>query len=291
MKKIVILLFLIGCNFHDLVAQSPLVQSYRVNLFFGQRDLNIESFPLGPNLDFVNYMSHYDDLYVPIGIPYIGFSAHLQLRNGLELDFQAFSNDDIYPTGGKLYAQYFINDFWGFGIGAYGRPIATFGQDDFHQNRDQLEFQTWGGFELERNIYDMGWKVGPVFRYVHRGFFANLKLNFGFSGFVPISAEVLQKQIHSNFRRVIRYETSFDQQFFFFPEFRAGVELLNLRNVAIGVQMYSNYFTSRRSLNYTRTTFNWSFDIYEIEKIESPKHSYNIFNLDVGLFLRINTRE
>jgi len=249
----------------------------------------IEKLPSGQHLNHINHMNIFD--YEPFGIPYMGFSTHLRLRSGLDVDFKVFSNDDIYPTGGKLSAQYFINDFWGFGIGAYGRPIATFGQDDFHQNRDILEFQTWGGFELERNIYDLGWKFGPVFRYVHRGFFANLKLNFGFSGFVPISAEVLQKQIHSNFRRVIRYETSFDQQFFFFPEFRAGVELLNLRNVAIGVQLYSNYFTSRRSLNYTRTTFNWSFDNYEIEKIESPKHSYNIFNLDVGLFLRINTME
>lgn len=286
MTRILFILILISGSTFGVYSQSPFIESYRVNLFFGHRDLRIKNLPEGQNLNFINYMSFLD--YHPIGAPYIGFSTHIQLRNGLDVDLKLFSNDDIYPSGGKMSVQYYWNDFLGMSIGMFAHPFWTSDYEEFHNTRD-VQYYPLQNFHMHGNIYDMGWKIAPVLKYETGRFFANLRFNFGFSGFLPYADEIGQEMMNSNFRRIIRYETDFDMQFFLLPDMRAGMELINIGNSVLGIQLHTNYLISRRSLNYTRITYNWAYENPVIEEVSNPKHRFNIWNLDFGIFLRVNT--
>jgi len=285
MKRI-LLLFII--SFYSLCAysQRPLIERYQWNMFLGSRDLNIEELPMGRNINFINYLPYWP--YSPIEAPYIGISSQLLLRNGLEIDLRIFTNDDIIPVSGKFSVQHYFNDLLGVSMGMFAYHFYTSNYTIFHTNRDRpLAIHS-----LSRNsygIYDLGFKIAPVLRFENRTFSTSFRLNFGLSGFVPFTDEINQMKPQSNFRRVIRYNSHYDLQFFMFPDLRVGVNLIHLRNSVIGLQMVTNYMISRRSLNYTRTTYNWDFSNPIIEEISNPRHRFHAWNIDFGLFVRFHT--
>jgi hypothetical protein len=268
-------------------SQNPFIVRYSFSGFFGQRDLKIENLAAGQNLNFVNYMSFLDNGYVD-GILYMGFSTHLQLRNGLDVDFKVFSNDDIFPTGGKLSVQYYWNNILGISVGLFANPFFTSDYENFHNFMD-AKFHSAQFYNTQKNIFDLGWKVAPVLNFESGRFFANMRFNFGLSGFVPFTNEIYQEMINSNFRRIVRYETKYNKQFFMFPEVRLGLDVVNWGNSTIGIQIQSNYLISRRSLNYTRITYNWIHENQVVEEISDPRQWFNFWNIDFGLFLKVNS--
>lgn len=286
-RLLFVLLF--GLSSLGVFSQTPFIERYSISGFFGQRDLKIENLPAGQNLNFVNYMSFLDNGYID-GILYMGFSTHLQLRNGLEVEFKVFSNDDIFPTGGNLSVQYYWNNFLGLSMGLFANPFFISDYENFHNTMDD-QFHSARFFHNQKNVFDMGWKVAPVLKFEVGRFFANLRFNLGFSGFVPFTNEIYQEMINSNFRRIVRYETQYNKQFFMFPELRLALDVLNWGNSTMGIQIQSNYLISRRSLNYTRITYNWTHENQVVEEISDPRQRFNFWNIDFGLFLRVNNSQ
>ncbi len=286
MRRFLILAFLIFLFQPNLSSQNRFIESYQAGLYFGFRDLRIESFTNNSNLDFINYMNFLD--YDPGGYPYIGISADFKMRNNFAVNLKIFSTDDIFPTSLNLSVQHYFNDYFGFSFGLYTYPLFTGNLEDYHKSVDigyTLDLNQ--GDYRQRNIYDFGWIAGPVLKYEKGRFLTNLKFNLGISGFLPFREEFRQEKTNSNFRRIIKYETSFKKEFFLFPEFYAAVGILKLKNFMIGLQFQSNLMISKRSLDYTRTIYNWSFDNREVEKVSSPKHRFNMVDMDFGIFLKV----
>jgi hypothetical protein len=285
MKRI-LFLFIISFYGHFTYSQRPLIESSQWSLFLGSRDLLIEELPMGQNLNFINYLPYWP--YSPIEAPYMGFSTQLLLRNGLEIDLRIFSNDDIFPVAGKFSVQHYFSDLLGISMGMFAYHFFTSKYLGFHTIGDKpLEIHSH--FLTSYNLYDLGFKIAPVLRFENRTFTTSFRLNLGLSGFVPFTDIINQFKPQSNFRRVIRYNTHYDLQFFMLPDLRVGVNLLHIRNSVIGIQVLTNYMISRRSLNYTRSTYNWDFTNPIIETINNPKHRFHTWNIDFGLFLRFNS--
>lgn len=285
MYKVTFVFILLFGSILKIHSQNRFLESYTISLFLGTRDLQIDSLPDTDNLDFINYMSFLD--YEPIGAQYIGVSADLKFRGGAEMSFTLFSNDDIFPTGVNLSAQYFFTDLLGINIGGFAHPLFTSDYQMFHVFRDGGQFHADRSIR-QRDVFNLGWMVGPAIQYREENFFVNMQLNLGMSGFAPFSEEFMQQEFNSNFRRVIRYETEFNSEFLFIPRLRAGVDLIKFNNSTLGLQLKSSYLLSRRSLDYYRTTFNWTAGNAVVEKIYNPKHRFNIFEVDLGIFLRFN---
>jgi hypothetical protein len=287
MKRFLFLFIVVGLFFTEAYSQKRFIENYELGLFFGFRDLRIDSLPNSANLDFINYMSYLD--YDPIGTIYIGLSAVFKLRNNFEVAFKVFTNDDIIPTAANLSAQHYFNDYLGLNFGLYTYPLFTSDYEVFH-NMEDVGFHP-SEYYSQRNIYDLGWIAGPVFRLNGKVFYANLKLNVGYSGFITFKEDLKQEKINSNFRRIVEYETTSKKEFFFFPEFKAGINIFTFKNSVLGMQFQSNMMISKRSLDYTRTTYNWSLVDKTTEEVSNPKHQFDIFDMDFGLFFRFLPKE
>lgn len=290
MKRFFFLFIVVGFFFTEAYSQKRFIESYELGLFFGFRDLRIDSLPNSANLDFINYMSYLD--YDPIGSPYIGISTVFKLRNNFELALKVFTNDDIIPTAANLSVQHYFNNYFGLNFGLYTYPLFTSDYEVFH-NLEDVGFNPVlnSGYYRQRDIYDLGWIAGPVIRLNGKVFYANLKLNVGYSGFITFTESFKQEKINSNFRRIVEYETTSKKEFFFFPEFKAGINIFSFKNFILGMQFQSNMMISKRSLDYTRTTYNWSLVDKTTEKVSNPKHQFDIFDMDFGLFFRFLPKE
>lgn len=289
MKKIFVAFVFLGLFNNQLIyTQNKFIEACQFGLWFGFRDLQIDSLPNAQNLDFINYMSYND--YFPVGYPYLGFSVQLQIKNNWQVDAKVFTTDDIIPTSFNLSVQHYFSKYMGFNLGFYTYPLLTSDYERYH-NIEDTDFYPVPSGSRQHNIYDAGIIGGPVFSVSRKVFFANLKLNIGYSGFVPFKEEFFREKINSNFQRIVKYETHYNMGFFFFPEIKAGLNLFSRNNITIGLQLQADAFFSKRNLKYTRTTYNWTMNDPVVEKISNPKHQYNLFDWDFGIFLRFLPKE
>ncbi len=264
-------------------AQDKLIEKYKVSLWFGVRDVSRDSLKNNDNLDFMNYLHSSQDM---AEYQYLGISTHLWFRGDWEADIKIAMFDGFAPDNINLKAQYFPLKNLGLSLGFYSFPQLLNDFSTYHRINDVGFYGDLDNNFRQRSIHETGLMVGLVLPIDYRFFHCAIQLNGGISSMSTFKETVDQKQINSNLRREIHYKTLKSLAPFLFPEIEFNIDCFNFNNVKCGIQIQSNLYFVNRSIDYNRTTYEWTIISPDIERIDNPIHHFEKWELDFGIYLR-----
>jgi hypothetical protein len=266
-------------------AQNDQTLKRKYAVWFGSRMLKVESLPNTSQIDFMNYPETQDQFLKSF---YLGFTGHFWLTEKWEFDMKAILRQGLIPNNFIVSAQYSPVRNFGFNMGLYAFPVYFSQFFTYHLQEDQPYILDTLHINNLSGIYtDAAFIAGPVFSIDHRHASVIFKLNGGISSFLPFEESIFMKRINSNERRRIIYNSKISPALLFMPELELAINLFKTRKATLGIQFQGNAIVSKRAIHYTKTTHTWLWGEAVGEKVKNPTHKYQMFNIDAGIFWRI----
>lgn len=278
----ILLVLLLSLPSSSLFAQGSFLEKKQVALWFGIRDITRDSLPNAGDLDFLNYLHSSDDM---AEYQYLGVSAHLWFRGDWEADIKVAMYDDFAPNNLNIKALWLPMRNMGFTAGFYTYPQLMNEFNMFHRIEDEGFYGDTDNNYRQRRVQESGLMAGLVVPFSHRWLHATAYLSGGISTFSLFSEKVTQKAINSNLKREIRYSTDISPAVFFFPEFEIGADCFTVGNAKTGIRLHTSWYTVRRSIDYSRVTYDWTYDNPIRTEVDNPAHRFSKFEFDAGFFL------
>lgn len=281
MKALYFLMFFF--IYSGLYAQNALVKNQEFFFTIGVAELDMEKFQPNESLDFMNYFTH-DPVYTDFVILKLGYT--FDFLSKMSADIQLIMMDDIVPDNYDITVHYFMQSWLGIGVGSVLNKnwITSF---------EEYQIQALPDYYLvdynvqQFTIYDIGFFLSPMLKPIDNDFFKlRIACDLGLSSFMKEEAAFYHKKKLSNERVQYHYETETDYQPYIQPNIEIRIKAFKIKNTSLGFLLNSNYYYSKRSINYLRTIQAWTSDNTITEQIEPAKHTYSRFELNAGMFLR-----
>lgn len=280
MKSIHIALYLLALGLH-LGAQNPIAQNFELSITLGTADVSVEKQGLNENMDFLNYMNSDLD-YIELSAIKLGFNYDFLER--MYADINVIVMSDLVPDNFDISVHYFFNKYIGVGLGSlyYSNYITYF--EDYHKETHP-EYIILDGNQRQFENYDLGFYISPTFRPIYSDKLkVALRCDFGLSSFMEEESAFYLKRKLSNELRLYDYRTVTTFEPYLNPKLSLKLRAFKVGNLSVGVMCNTNYFYSKRSMDYSRTSQVWTSDNSIEELIDAPKHRYSRFELDGGIF-------
>ena len=279
--------FLIGmvflANMAVLKAQETDKKQFKITILGGSREISNDSLADAADLDFMNYL-HHQNQYSDYELA--GFAFDWTINPTWELGLRILTESDLNPRELSLTAQYTHESWYGIRFSAFTYPqyIESFNQ--YHINNDAGYIADIDPNFRQVSISDRGFSVGPFVHLEHKRLYFNIRLNGGISWFTQLQGSIAQKELQSNLRREFRYQTKGSASLFISPEAEIGIDCFKISGLWCGFQLRGSLLYSKRSINYTRTLYNWTPDNSQSENITNPRHRYQKQEGDLGFYIR-----
>jgi hypothetical protein len=284
-KHLLIIQFFLMLICSHLSSQDKFIQNYKVSTWFGFRYMERDSFQNNENIDFLNYLLSYDEAGVS-EYQYLGFTAHFWLRNNWEAVFKIAMFDDFAPNNLNITIHHYPLGFAGFSLGIYGFPQLLNDFSTYHRVNDAGWYGDINTNFRQRYLYEYGLSTGARFKVNWKSLHLFTGMNFGITRVPGFREIVQQKEINTNFRKEIHYKTHASWSPFLFPELELNIELFKLKQKTAGIQLQTNWYSTNRRMNYTRTVYSWEMNTPEIDEIKPRLHRIKKFEADLGVYLR-----
>lgn len=288
-RKVYILIFLLALSLSG-AAHTPEknrdtpFKIKRAALWFGMRNLQVETLPASTELDFLNFANNYiwNEYFI------LGISLQLQGRGPFIVSLDAFTSDDIIPNSFRLDFQYNLNPWLGLNAGFMQYPFLVTGYGDYFAELD-AGFYTDGGQYAnlrQKTLHDFVLTAGPSLHLNGKAGFVSLWLNLAYGSLLPFSQSFYQKKINSNNRREIIYKASPSSAFFLFPQIIFGKDISNFSGSKLGVQLKASTYAGSRSINYSRSIREWTEENVSHQQISNPLHNFRKTDISLGIYWR-----
>jgi hypothetical protein len=280
MRSVVIAAYVIGLGL-SLGAQNPIIRNFDFSITLGAADISVEKFNTNENMDFINYMNSDRD-YIDLSTIKVGLSFDFSER--MFADINVIVMSDLVPDNYDISVHYFFSKYLGIGLGSlyYSNLITAF--EDYHKETNP------DYFILDQNLrqfenYDFGLYISPTFRPIYSDRLkVALRCDVGLSSLMEEHSSFYLKRKFSNEMRLYDYTTVKNIQPYVNPKLNLKLTVFKLRYFSVGVICNTNYFLSKKSMDYYRTTQVWTSENSIEEYIQPPKHNYSRFELDGGIF-------
>jgi hypothetical protein len=280
MKSVHITAYLLAFGLH-LVAQDPIAQNFEFSITLGTADVSLEKYISSEHMDFLNYMNSDLD-YFELSAIKLGFSYDFLER--MYTDINVIVMSDLVPDNYDVSVHYFFNKYLGVGLGSlyYSNYISYF--EDYHkETHPDYIILDYNMRQFEN--YDLGFYISPTFRPIYsKRLKVALRCDFGLSSFMEEHTAFYLKRKRSNELRLYDYRTVKTFEPYINPKLNLKLRAFKIGNLSVGVIFNTNYFYSKKSMDYYRTYQVWTSDNSNEEFIDSPKHRYSRFELDGGIF-------
>lgn len=275
-------LLLLGLT-SNVSGQERFIESYGYGLWFGIRDVQPEIFSDGAHLDFLNYLESNNE-YPEYEL--LGMNFYFKFRNNWELDTKFAVCSDLELSNYNLKVRYALNKFLGISAGYYRFPQYMSEFDAWYLNKNENFFENIPGNYAQIRVFENGLTTG-LYLNQNIGFIhLRLDINGGVSSLSKFDIVFERKKMQSNFKQKIVYNVGYSPTLFFFPELTANFDVIKLKYNTMGIQLKTNWMYLKRSMNYTQTSYSWTYEDKAIEEVINPNHSFKKFEFDVGIFLR-----
>ncbi len=265
-----------------LPAQGRFIEKKQAAIWFGVRDITPDSLANSGDLDFLNYLYSSDEM---AEYQYLGLSAHLWFRGDWEADLKVAMYDDFAPTSLNLKAIWMPMKYMGFTAGFYSYPQLLNEFNMFHRLSDEGFYGDTDSNFRQRHIHETGVMAGLVMPVNYRFIHLTLYLNGGISALSKFNEKITQKIVNGNMKREIRYSTKSSRALFFFPEADLGLDCFRIGETTLGIRGHASWYITRRSIDYSRTTYEWTYDNPVKEVIDNPAHRFSKLEFDAGIYL------
>ena len=113
-----------------------------------------------------------------------------------------------------------------------------------------------------------------------------LSLNGGVILLSPFKTSVFVNNQYSNYRALHTYKFKPSASLFINPEASFNIDIHEFNGNAFGFQFQTSVLWAERSINYKRSSYEWTMDNKVENEIEGVSHSFQKFEFDAGLYFR-----
>ncbi len=280
MRSLYLTAYFLALGIH-LIAQNPSNGTIDFSITLGTADVSVEKYLSDENMDFLNYMNSDLD-YVELSAIKLGLSYDFYER--MYADINVIIMSDLVPDNYDISVHYLFSEYLGVGLGSlyYSNYITYF--EDYHKEIHP-DYIILDGNVRQFETYDMGFYISPTFRPIYSDRLkVALRCDVGFSSFMEEHSAFYLKRKLSNEIRLYDYTTVKTFEPYINPKLNLKLTAFRLGSVSVGFVCNTNYFFSRKSMDYYRTLQIWTPDPSLEEFINAPKHRYTRFELDGGMF-------
>ena len=265
-----------------LSAQQSPIRNPEFYATVGVAELDIETFPVRENLDFMNYFDSYPE-YLDYIIAKLG--VQFDFLEKMSADIRIILMDDLIPDNFNFSVCYHLNKHLGIGAGAmlHKDYITSFG--DFHRETMTDYYLTDNNLR-QFEAYDLGYYITPVVRpFVTESFRITFRCELGLSSFLKESATFYLKRKRANERRIYNYQTRLGFQPYVKPVLSLKCNVYKGNKASFGLMLSAGLYRSKKSINYDRSIQIWTPGNRTTETIKPPKHRYSRYETDIGCYL------
>lgn len=241
------------------------------------RNMNCDSLLPKSNLDYINSIDCNTNSI------YLGITFNVKWNKKIESDFNFLMIDSYILNNLSLSTTFFPTRSMGLNIGYYTFDYYINDYDYFFR-QSQPAFHTYHDDNIfQKRIGDFGFKAGPAFRFYRKRIKLNFNLNFGITSNKKFTDVYIQKEINSNYKQKLKYETINSWNSLFYPEFKGEYLLLNRKKLNIGLQFRYCILIQDKSIDYILTTYRWTENNQESVTVKNPMHSFKKSEFDFGI--------
>lgn len=267
---------------HNLFAQGLNFKNQELSFSIGVAELDIQKLPSNENLNFMNYINFYPE-YADFII--VKFGYRFDFLSNMSADIRLILMDDIIPDNYDISTHYYIKPWFGIGVGSLlNKNFITDTDFQDYQIRRLSDYYLLD-YNVPYKIYDLGFYLSPTLKLIDNGLLEFLiKCDLGMSSLMKTSSTFYHKKKLSNERLIYHYKTKLVFQPYIQPKLDIRLKAFKIKETSIGFMLDTNYFYSKRSINYNRTIQTWTSENSINEQINLPKHKYSRFELNMGIF-------
>ena len=142
--------------------------------------------------------------------------------------------------------------------------------------------------QYQSKVYDWGFYISPAIKAFDNDTFQLLvKCDLGVSSFMKKAVTFYHKKKLSNERLSYHYKTKPGFQPYIQPKLSMRLRAVKFNRSSLGFLIKSNYFYSKKSIDYQRSIQVWTTDNNKsVETIDSPKHKYSGLELEAGIYFK-----
>lgn len=263
-------------------SNTKFIQKVAFEGHLGITELNISNKP-NAVLDLMNYLDN-KELDDP---SYLTLGTHLWLRNKMEVDLEV--SMDTYLFEFKQFYDLKVTSplykFVNLNLGFNKKLLLTNGVHPFF---DEIpDYYSYQNYHEYNPLEFYGPYTGLNYTFEKKNWLFRADLNAGILYNKRTSLQVRLKELSSNFIKLERYEIHSTPGWWVSPEFYLAYTLHETKKMQLGCRVKSEYFVSKKGLNYKLTEYNWTSSNPIISEKVLPKHTISSFTADFGIFVRL----
>jgi hypothetical protein len=243
----------------------------------------MEKFSANENLDFLNYFGT-DPEYVGYAVVNLGYK--FDFLSKMSADVKLILMSDLVPDNYDISAYYHLNKTIGIGIGSVLNKVYISGFEQF-QAQNLPNYYLVDDNSQQIKVYDLGLYLTPMFKLIRSDRFqTTLKFDLGLASFLKEESVFFHKRKLGNERLSYHYNTNISFQPYINPKIEMRLQAFHINKTSVGLLLNSNFYYSKRSMNYVRSIQRWTSDNEINELVKTPKHAYIQFEIDFGIYVK-----
>lgn len=264
------------------IANAQNISNKQVGFSIGLQGISCEQIPSTTNLDFLNYLES-DDFtgnYI-----YVTFNGNFKIKQHSYANLVIGMYSDLLPVKLNVAFSHIPWNIFGFGFSFLHYPEYINDVPQFHWDNDETIFGTTDSNYWQKKNYSLGFALGPEVKYSGDKLTVDLRIHAGFRWVSKFDTRIAQKEINGNYRRIYDYAVKRNVNPYLLSEFELRYRLLSFNeSKRVGLKLRAACELSNRTLNYNRTTYEWTAENRLNEEITLPKHQFNTVEFDLGAY-------
>ncbi|MFV0391891.1 MAG: hypothetical protein ACK5KP_08435 [Paludibacteraceae bacterium] len=277
MKKFLIIALGFHLTFFP-VSIGQIVKGIRLSSTIGFNHYSATSTSEAEHPDMMNYYMYLEDIYLNIAL-------YAELKNNWTVGLSTDIGSELKPVNfsAKIYQMPFR--YLGFLAGyKYDRYYVN-GIDSYRKEKDTEYYILNSNFvQSKLNSHDIF--AGAFIPLAYGRLNTRLEVSGGYNLNSETNFVWLEKQKNTNEMRMFEYNVVPNSSWFFNPNLEVGFDVFKSQKITFGLLGNVNFHFEKKSIDYERTFYEWTYDNPEVRKITGTTHSVRHLKWDVGVYFK-----
>lgn len=271
-----------------IYAQNTLNPDKQFSLWFGIRDYKQPPTETSAEPDFFDYYMDTDWESVTYRNieGYLGMGYLRKWTQKFETDTRISINSGLRLNTFFQRAVYYPHKYWGVSLSYYACPQLMNDYSEFYVTNTGQKARTLTDQHPQWRIYDHIVCAGVVLPLHFDALHFRFSLHGGAILLSPFKTSVFIDNEYSNYRALHFFKFKPSASLFINPEASFNIDIHEFNGNAFGFQFQTSVLWAERSINYKRSSYEWTMDNKVENHIKGVSHSFQKFEFDAGLYFR-----
>ena len=280
-KRILILFMALGFVL-SANAEDKYFSNMRVSVFSGYRNIYAEKVMNLDQIDFLNFIYTQDE---KADYNYFQIATQLRHADRYQIDAGISLYNNLVPYAYNVSFNYLLPKHFGIIAGSFSNRYYLIEFNNFYPSIIDKDIST-RYLTRQWKFSMLAFYLGPTFQTRYNTIELLATLKTGLSTFTPFTQRNIIKESQSNYKVVYNYQSIVHLAPFVMPELLINIDLLKYKKVIFGGRFKFSYMVTRNSINYLLSTYEWTYENLQKEKMTLPRHTFQQTDWDFGIYFR-----